>query len=150
VLLRLAAIPHLRFPPLLVENATRLPPDWALRVAPAEVSVSDARSNACRASPLHGFRLNFFQAARRPLFIRLNREWRTQMRKVLGIAILAGALGSVSAMAQSTPDQTKPQQPRPKTTSPKTTGQKPAGQKTAGTTGTLAPADHNFVHEAAN
>jgi putative membrane protein len=71
------------------------------------------------------------------------------MRKVLGIAILAGALGAVPALAQSTPDQTKPQ-PKPKsTTSQKTTGQKAAGQKTAGTTGTLAPADHNFVNEAA-
>lgn len=69
------------------------------------------------------------------------------MRKVLGIAILASALGAVPALAQSTPDQTKPQ-PKPKsTTSAKT--EKPADQKTAGTTGTLAPADHNFVNEAA-
>jgi len=76
------------------------------------------------------------------------------MRKVLGIAILAGALGAVPAMAQSTPDQTKPQ-PKPKSTtsaktpSNKTASQGPESQKTAGTTGTLAPADHNFVNEAA-
>jgi putative membrane protein len=71
------------------------------------------------------------------------------MRKVLGIAILAGTLGAVPALAQSTPDQTKPE-PKPKSTaSPKTQSSKPAGQKTAGTTGTLAPADHNFVQEAA-
>jgi putative membrane protein len=76
------------------------------------------------------------------------------MKKVLGIAILAGSLGAVPAFAQSTPDQTKPQ-PKPKsTTSSKTPGQK-SGQsqgqteKTAGTSGTLAPADHNFVNEAA-
>jgi len=67
------------------------------------------------------------------------------MRKVLGIAILASALGAVPALAQSTADQTKPQ-PKPKST---TSAKKPAGQKTAGTTGTLAPADHNFVNEAA-
>jgi putative membrane protein len=73
------------------------------------------------------------------------------MRKVLGIAILAGALGAVPALAQSTPDQTKPQ-PKPKSTtstSHKPAGQSQPGQKTAGTTGTLAPADHNFVNEAA-
>jgi putative membrane protein len=71
------------------------------------------------------------------------------MRKVLGIAILASALGAVPALAQSNPDQTKPQ-PKPKsTTSPKTSSDKTAGQKTAGTSGTLAPADHNFVNEAA-
>jgi putative membrane protein len=72
------------------------------------------------------------------------------MKRVLGIAILASALGAVPALAQSTPDQTKPQ-PKPKsTTTTKTTGQKSSqSQKTAGTTGTLAPADHNFVNEAA-
>jgi putative membrane protein len=71
------------------------------------------------------------------------------MRKVLGIAILAGALGAAPALAQSTPDQTKPQ-PKPKSTAtPKTPSSKPAGQETAGTTGTLSPTDHNFVNEAA-
>jgi putative membrane protein len=69
------------------------------------------------------------------------------MRKVLGIAILASALGAAPAIAQSTPDQTKPQ-PKP-TASPKTSSEKPAHEKTAGTSGTLAPADHNFVNEAA-
>jgi len=71
------------------------------------------------------------------------------MRKVLGIAILASALGAVPALAQSTPDQTKPQ-PKPKSTAgAKTTHEKSSSQKTTGTTGTLAPADHNFVNEAA-
>jgi len=68
------------------------------------------------------------------------------MRKLLGIAMLTGALGAAPALAQSTPDQTKPQ-PKPKSTASPT--QKPADQKTAGTSGTLAPADHNFVNEAA-
>jgi putative membrane protein len=66
------------------------------------------------------------------------------MRKVLGIAMLAGALGAAPALAQSTPDQTKPQ---PKSTAGAT--KKPADQKPAGTSGTLAPADHNFANEAA-
>jgi len=71
------------------------------------------------------------------------------MRRVLGIAILASALGAVPAMAQSTPDQTKPE-PKPKSTAgTKTPGEKPSSQKTAGTTGTLAPADHTFVNAAA-
>ena len=71
------------------------------------------------------------------------------MRKVLGIAILASALGAVPALAQSTPDQTKPQ-PKPKSTAgAKTPRQNPSSQKTTGTSGTLAPADHNFVNEAA-
>jgi putative membrane protein len=71
------------------------------------------------------------------------------MRKVLGIAILASALGAAPAIAQSTPDQTKPQPKPHSTASPKTSSEKPATQKTAGTSGTLAPSDHNFVNEAA-
>jgi putative membrane protein len=68
------------------------------------------------------------------------------MRKVLGIAMLAGALSAAPALAQSTPDQTKPQ-PKPKSTASPT--KKSADQKPAGTSGTLAPADHNFANEAA-
>src|SRR6476619_7682948 len=77
-------------------------------------------------------------------------DWKGRtMRKVLGIAILASALGAAPAIAQSTPDQMKPQ-PKPKTTaSPKTSSQNPATEKTAGTSGTLARSDHNFVNEAA-
>jgi putative membrane protein len=71
------------------------------------------------------------------------------MRKLLGIAMLAGALGASPALAQSTPDQAKPQ-PKPKpTATAKTPSHNPTDQKTAGTSGTLAPADHNFVNEAA-
>jgi putative membrane protein len=73
------------------------------------------------------------------------------MRKLFGVALLAGALGAAPAWAQSpTPDQTKPQ-PKPEQSKSGQSKQKPgaAGQETAGTSGRLAPADHTFINEAA-
>jgi putative membrane protein len=67
------------------------------------------------------------------------------MKRVVGIALLAGALGTAPAWAQSSPDQTKPQ-PTPDQTKSQPKGEQ---SKAQGTSGRLAPADHSFVNEAA-